>query len=75
MSLGKPHDWAHRLLDTLGHPDPRVQDLEATVAAIRRSTAVVEFTPEGTVLGAAAANAEAVAAGTSGGAVRCSIAP
>ncbi|GAB3739054.1 methyl-accepting chemotaxis protein [Silanimonas algicola] len=52
MSLGKPHDWAHRLLDTLGHPDPRVQDLEATVAAIRRSTAVVEFTPEGTVLDA-----------------------
>ncbi|MFM9022830.1 MAG: metal ABC transporter solute-binding protein, Zn/Mn family [Solirubrobacterales bacterium] len=29
--------------------------------------------PEGTVLGAAAANAEAVAAGTSGGTVRCSI--
>ncbi len=31
--------------------------------------------PEGTVLGAAAANAEAVAAGTSGGTVRCSITP
>jgi methyl-accepting chemotaxis protein len=52
MSLGKPHDWPHRLLDTLGHPDPRVQDLEATVAAMRRSSAVIEFTPEGTILDA-----------------------
>ncbi len=52
MSLGKPHDWAHRLLDTLGHPDPRVQELEAIAAAMRRSTAVIEFTPDGIILDA-----------------------
>ncbi|WP_397596712.1 PAS domain S-box protein [Silanimonas sp.] len=52
MSLGKPHDWPHRLLDTLGHPDPKVQQLEATVAAMRRSSAVIEFTPDGTILDA-----------------------
>ena len=52
MSLGKPKDWPHRLLDALGRPDPKVQELEATVAAMRRSSAVIEFTPEGTILDA-----------------------
>lgn len=52
MSLGKPNDWAHRLLDTLGHQDPKVQELEATVAAMRRSAACIEFTPDGTVIDA-----------------------
>jgi len=52
VSLGKSNDWPHRLLDTLGHPDPKVQELEATVAAMRRSQAVIEFTPDGTILDA-----------------------